>query len=73
MKLSGWGRYPVLETELHRPRSVEALRALVLSGPGLIARGNGRASGDSAIGSPATVGKLPLPVRSTVMRRSLPV
>jgi FAD/FMN-containing dehydrogenase len=56
MKLSGWGRYPVLETELHRPRSVEALRALVLSGPGLIARGNGRAYGDSAIGSPATVG-----------------
>ncbi|MFB9150836.1 FAD-binding oxidoreductase [Roseovarius ramblicola] len=55
MKLSGWGRYPVLETELHLPRSVEALRALVLSGSGLIARGNGRAYGDSAIGSAATV------------------
>jgi len=55
MKLSGWGRYPVLETRLHRPRSVEALRALVLSGTGLIARGNGRAYGDSAIGTAATV------------------
>jgi FAD/FMN-containing dehydrogenase len=55
MKLSGWGRYPVRDTRLHRPRSIEALRALLRSEPGLIARGNGRAYGDSAIGSPATV------------------
>ncbi len=55
MKLSGWGRYPVLEARMHRPRSVEALRQLVVSEPSLIARGNGRAYGDSAINTSATV------------------
>lgn len=55
MKLSGWGRYPVLEARTHRPRSVEALRQLVVSEPHLIARGNGRAYGDSAINPAASV------------------
>ncbi|MBC7285974.1 FAD-binding oxidoreductase [Hoeflea sp.] len=55
MKLSGWGRYPVLEARTHAPRSVDALRELVLSEPSLIARGNGRAYGDSAINISATV------------------
>jgi decaprenylphospho-beta-D-ribofuranose 2-oxidase len=55
MKLSGWGRYPVLEARTHRPRSVDALRQLVLSEPNLIARGNGRAYGDSAINTSSTV------------------
>lgn len=55
MKLAGWGRYPVLEARAYRPRSVEALRQLVVSEPSLIARGNGRAYGDSAINTSATV------------------
>lgn len=55
MKLSGWGRYPVLEALTHRPRSVDALRQLVLAEPHLIARGNGRAYGDSAINTSATI------------------
>ncbi len=55
MKLSGWGRYPVLEARTHRPRSVDALRDLLLSEPHLIARGNGRAYGDSAINTSATI------------------
>ena len=55
MKLSGWGRYPVLEARTHRPRNVDALRSLVQSEPSLIARGNGRAYGDSAINTSATV------------------
>jgi decaprenylphospho-beta-D-ribofuranose 2-oxidase len=55
MKLSGWGRYPVLEARTHRPRSMDALRDLVLSEPNLIARGNGRAYGDSAINTSATI------------------
>jgi FAD/FMN-containing dehydrogenase len=55
MKLAGWGRYPVLEARAHRPRSVEALQQLVVSEPSLIARGNGRAYGDSAINTSATV------------------
>ena len=55
MKLSGWGRYPVLEARVHWPRSMDALRQLVVSEPSLIARGNGRAYGDSAINNSATV------------------
>jgi decaprenylphospho-beta-D-ribofuranose 2-oxidase len=55
MKLSGWGRYPVLEARLQRPRSLDALRRLVLSEPNLIARGNGRAYGDSAVNVSATI------------------
>ncbi len=50
MMLSGWGRYPRLDTRLEAPRGEEALRAL-LADP-LIARGNGRAYGDAAIGVP---------------------
>jgi len=55
MKLSGWGRYPTLEVRTHRPRSEEALRQLLLSEPSLIARGNGRAYGDSALNASATI------------------
>jgi decaprenylphospho-beta-D-ribofuranose 2-oxidase len=60
MKLSGWGQYPMLEARTHRPRSVEALLKLVLSEPNLIARGNGRAYGDSAINALATIETLHL-------------
>ena len=56
MKLSGWGRYPVLEAQTHQPRSVDTLQGLVLAAPNLIARGNGRAYGDSAINTSATIG-----------------
>jgi len=55
MRLSGWGRYPVLEARTHAPRSLAALQRLVGSEPSLIARGNGRAYGDSAINPAATV------------------
>jgi FAD/FMN-containing dehydrogenase len=53
--LSGWGRYPVLEARRTVPRSVGELRNAVLSEPSLIARGNGRAYGDSAINASATI------------------
>jgi decaprenylphospho-beta-D-ribofuranose 2-oxidase len=55
MRLAGWGRYPVLEARTHAPRNVEALRDLVLSEHSVIARGNGRAYGDSAINPVATI------------------
>ena len=55
MKLSGWGQYPLIEALTHKPRSIDALRELVLHEPSLIARGNGRAYGDSAINTSATV------------------
>lgn len=59
MKLSGWGRYPVVEAQVHAPRTREAVQELVRSagatGAGVIARGNGRAYGDSAISRSATL------------------
>jgi decaprenylphospho-beta-D-ribofuranose 2-oxidase len=55
MKLSGWGRFPVLETKVETPRTEEALRAVLASGSPLIARGNGRSYGDSAVSPCATV------------------
>lgn len=55
MNLSGWGRYPVLWARAQAPRSIVSLRQLVVSTPSLIARGSGRAYGDSAINAHATV------------------
>ena len=55
MMLSGWGRYPVLKADVCAPRSLEALKNIVRQKPNLIARGNGRAYGDSAINKAATL------------------
>jgi FAD/FMN-containing dehydrogenase len=54
MKLSGWGRYPVADCAVTAPRDEAALRAMLGKGP-LIARGNGRAYGDSAMNRACTV------------------
>lgn len=54
MKLSGWGGYPRADAKLTAPRSEEDLRAQVLQG-NAIARGNGRAYGDSAMSAHNTV------------------
>ncbi len=48
MMLSGWGRYPWAACHVIRPRDEDALRAALADGPA-IARGNGRAYGDSAM------------------------
>ncbi len=55
MKLSGWGRYPVHFARMETPRDEAALAALVTSKRQMIARGNGRAYGDSAINQSATI------------------
>ncbi|SDR40815.1 FAD/FMN-containing dehydrogenase [Rhizobiales bacterium GAS113] len=55
IELSGWGRYPVVATELHSPSSPEQLRALLPKLDDHVARGNGRAYGDAAIGLRNTV------------------
>ena len=47
MKVSGWGRYPVIDTKMSFPRREEALSALLEQGG--IGRGNGRSYGDSAL------------------------
>ena len=58
MKLSGWGRYPVLDCRMERLRRVEDLHELFDRGGTLIARGNGRAYGDAALNSDLTLSML---------------
>ena len=52
--LSGWGRFPARQTQLVAPRDEAALAAALRAGPA-IARGLGRAYGDSALGTGQTV------------------
>ena len=54
MILSGWGRFPVHRSVPLAPRTQDELSAC-LQGQPVIARGNGRAYGDSAIGANSTV------------------
>nr|WP_210272628.1 FAD-binding oxidoreductase [Chthonobacter rhizosphaerae] len=53
--MTGWGRYPDLETELVEPRRLGEVRGAFAEADGVIARGNGRAYGDAAIGVRRTV------------------
>ena len=55
MKLSGWGRYPVIDAQVTRPRSEAEVRDALTQPGGVIARGNGRAYGDSAINAASTI------------------
>jgi FAD/FMN-containing dehydrogenase len=56
MKLSGWGRYPTADCAVQRPRDTQALeKAFSASQGSLIARGNGRAYGDSALNRANTI------------------
>ncbi|MBU6166536.1 MAG: FAD-binding oxidoreductase [Alphaproteobacteria bacterium] len=55
MMLSGWGRFPRVDAQVEQPRDAGALAALVQARPSLIARGNGRAYGDSAVNAAATI------------------
>lgn len=54
MKLSGWGRHNPQDCRISKPRDEDSLRARVAEG-GLIARGNGRSYGDSAMSAANTV------------------
>jgi decaprenylphospho-beta-D-ribofuranose 2-oxidase len=54
MTLSGWGRYPVHSADIFAPRSYDALADRVKVGS-MIARGNGRSYGDSAVSLQNTV------------------
>lgn len=49
MKVSGWGRYPVIDTQMSFPRQEDTLSTLLEQGG--IGRGNGRSYGDSALNS----------------------
>jgi decaprenylphospho-beta-D-ribofuranose 2-oxidase len=52
--LSGWGGFPRHEVQVRAPRDEAELRACLRSGRA-IARGSGRAYGDSAVGRGATI------------------
>ena len=54
MQLSGWGNFPKAETRLVTPRSEAELAALIAEGR-VVARGNGRSYGDTAIGAATTL------------------
>ena len=54
MKLSGWGRYPEIEADVFAPRNADEVLALVKKG-NAIARGNGRAYGDSSVSKTNTI------------------
>ena len=54
-ELAGWGNYPNFPTELLEPTAPTAVPRLVAGRSGLIARGNGRAYGDAAIGERFTL------------------
>ena len=54
MKLAGWGRYPLIDAELKSPTSIDELVEEILKN-NAIARGNGRAYGDSAINVKNTI------------------
>ncbi|AWM04180.1 FAD-binding oxidoreductase [Bradyrhizobium amphicarpaeae] len=51
--VSGWGRFPVVDSDVLRPRSFAAVGEAVSAGT--VARGNGRAYGDAAIGATRTL------------------
>jgi decaprenylphospho-beta-D-ribofuranose 2-oxidase len=53
--VSGWGRYPVVETDMLRPRSFPAVGDAIAATSGGVARGNGRAYGDAGIGLNQTI------------------
>ena len=54
MKIAGWGRYPVHDASVSAPNDLSTLISRIESGHA-IARGNGRAYGDSAISSDNTI------------------
>ena len=53
--ISGWGRYPVIDTEMIHPRTADAAQRATARGDQAVARGNGRAYGDAGIGVRQTI------------------
>lgn len=54
MKISGWGKYPLIKAKVKSPSSIEEL-ILTISKGNAIARGNGRSYGDSSISKNNTI------------------
>ena len=54
MKISGWGKYPLKDTEVLNPKNLEELKKIIKLGK-IVARGNGRSYGDSSVGLLRTI------------------
>lgn len=48
-QIAGWGNYPLIESDIHTPSSVESLRQLLSNSFTGIPRGMGRSYGDSSL------------------------
>ena len=59
MNLGGWGNYPRAEVALSHARGAAEIRGEIAAHDHLIARGNGRSYGDSALNPAATLSLLP--------------
>jgi decaprenylphospho-beta-D-ribofuranose 2-oxidase len=60
MEMTGWGRYPRFEAALVEPSSMAEAARLQEGLTGFVARGNGRAYGDAAIGTASCLSALGL-------------
>ena len=54
MKISGWGRYPLIDAKVKSPTSIDQIIETILNKDS-IPRGNGRSYGDSAISKNNTI------------------
>ncbi len=54
-RISGWGRFPVADSDVITPEHIAAAREALAGADGVISRGNGRAYGDAAIGARQTL------------------
>ena len=52
---SGWGRYPIIDTQMIHPHTVDPAQSATTRGNQAVARGNGRAYGDAGIGVRQTI------------------
>jgi decaprenylphospho-beta-D-ribofuranose 2-oxidase len=57
-QITGWGRYPIIATELLTPTTRKEVVGTMRAAEGVVARGNGRAYGDAAIGTTLTLSML---------------
>ena len=58
--ISGWGRYPIIDTEMIHPHTADAAQSATTGTDQAVARGNGRAYGDAGIGVRQTISMMHL-------------
>ena len=58
MKLKGWGGYPNIDAIISSPNTIDEIKKKIVEEKNIIARGNGRSYGDSAISKENTISML---------------